>query len=67
MNSIVVNAVNFRGQSASYTRIGPVPSFLKKPDLSYKERTVKKRGEPLPFGVVITLKEMYGRNVVQIL
>lgn len=35
LNSIVVNAVNFRGKAASYTRVGPVLSFFKKPDLSY--------------------------------
>lgn len=35
LNSIVVNAVNFHGQAASYTRVGPVLSFFKKPDLSY--------------------------------
>lgn len=35
LNSIVVNAVNFDGKSASYHRVGPVLSFFHKPDLSY--------------------------------
>ena len=35
LNSLVVNAVDFRGKSASYTRIGPVLSFFHKPDISY--------------------------------
>ena len=35
LNSLVVNAVNFQGKPASYTRIGPVLSFFYKPDLSY--------------------------------
>ena len=35
LNSIVVNAVDFNGQSASYTREGPVLSFFYKPDVSY--------------------------------
>ena len=35
LNSLVVNAVDFRGRSASYTRTGPVLSFFNKPDLSY--------------------------------
>ena len=28
LNSLVVNAVDFRGKSASYTRVGPVLSFF---------------------------------------
>lgn len=35
LNSLVVNAVDFNGKSASYTRSGPVLSFFNKPDLSY--------------------------------
>ena len=35
LNSMVVNAVDFAGNSASYTRIGPVLSFFHKPDVSY--------------------------------
>lgn len=35
LNSIVVNAVDFEGRSASYTRRGPVLSFFHKPDVSY--------------------------------
>lgn len=35
LNSVVVNAVDFKGNSASYTRVGPVLSFFHKPDISY--------------------------------
>lgn len=35
LNSIVVNSVDFDGNSASYTRQGPVLSFFHKPDVSY--------------------------------
>lgn len=35
LNSIVVNAVDYKGNSASYTRVGPVLSFFHKPDISY--------------------------------
>lgn len=35
LNSVVVNSVDFKGRSASYTRTGPVLSFFHKPDLSY--------------------------------
>lgn len=35
LNSLVVNAVDFHGKSASYTRRGPVLSFFHKPDVSY--------------------------------
>ena len=35
LNSLVVNAVDFEGKSASYTRRGPVLSFFHKPDISY--------------------------------
>ena len=35
LNSLVVNAVDFSGKSASYTRKGPVLSFFYKPDVSY--------------------------------
>lgn len=35
LNSIVVNAVNDKGEPASYHRVGPVLSFFNKPDLSY--------------------------------
>ncbi|MCM1496466.1 MAG: S8 family peptidase [Bacteroides sp.] len=35
LNSLVVNAVDFTGKSASYTRVGPVLSFFYKPDVSY--------------------------------
>jgi hypothetical protein len=35
INSIVVNAVDFDGNPASYHRVGPVLSFFHKPDISY--------------------------------
>ena len=35
LNALVVNSVDFRGRSASYTRVGPVLSFFHKPDVSY--------------------------------
>lgn len=35
LNSLVVNAVDFNGEPASYGRVGPVLSFFHKPDLSY--------------------------------
>lgn len=35
INSLVVNSVDFAGNSVSYTRTGPVLSFYNKPDLSY--------------------------------
>ncbi len=35
LNSMVVNAVDINGESASYTRVGPVLSFFNKPDVSY--------------------------------
>ena len=35
LNSLVVNSVDFRKKSASYTRVGPVLSFFNKPDVSY--------------------------------
>ena len=35
LNSVVVNATDFGGKPASYTRVGPVLSFFKKPDVSY--------------------------------
>lgn len=35
LNSIVVNAVDFAGKPASYTRVGPVLSFFYKPDICY--------------------------------
>ncbi len=35
LNSLVVNAVDFHGRSASYTRRGPVLSFFYKPDVCY--------------------------------
>lgn len=35
LNSLVVNSVDFSGNSASYTRVGPVLSFFHKPDVSY--------------------------------
>ena len=35
LNSMVVNAVDFKGNSAPYTRVGPVLSFFHKPDISY--------------------------------
>ena len=35
LNSMVVNAVDFKGRAASYTRVGPVLSFFHKPDISY--------------------------------
>lgn len=35
LNSLVVNAVDFEGKPASYTRVGPVLSFFYKPDICY--------------------------------
>ncbi|WP_243003002.1 S8 family peptidase [Eubacterium sp. AF17-7] len=35
LNSLVVNAVDFNGNPASYTRKGPVLSFFYKPDVCY--------------------------------
>lgn len=35
INSLVVNAVNFKNHPASYSRKGPVLSFFTKPDISY--------------------------------
>ncbi len=35
LNSLVVNAVDFKGKPASYTRRGPVLSFFYKPDVCY--------------------------------
>lgn len=35
LNSLVINSVDFRKNSASYTRVGPVLSFFNKPDISY--------------------------------
>lgn len=35
LNSLVVNAVDFEGNPASYTRRGPVLSFFYKPDVCY--------------------------------
>lgn len=35
LNSMVVNSVDYKGNSASYTRVGPVLSFFHKPDVSY--------------------------------
>ena len=35
INSLVVNSVNFQGEPAIYSRMGPVLSFFRKPDISY--------------------------------
>lgn len=35
INSIVVNSVNFKGESATYSRKGKVLSFFNKPDICY--------------------------------
>lgn len=35
INSLIVNAVDFQGKPASYTRVGPVLSFFYKPDVCY--------------------------------
>lgn len=35
INSIVVNSVDFEGNPAAYSRVGPVLSFFNKPDLCY--------------------------------
>ena len=35
INSLVFNSVNFDGEPASYSRMGPVLSFFRKPDVSY--------------------------------
>lgn len=42
LNSIVVNAVDFEKQPASYGRVGPVLSFFHKPDVSYYGGDYKK-------------------------
>lgn len=51
LNALVVNSVDMNGNSASYTRTGPVLSFFHKPDLSYYGGDA---GEPMvvcePFG-----------------
>lgn len=43
INSLVVNAVNFKGQPASYSRTGPVLSFFIKPDICYYGGDVDKK------------------------
>lgn len=43
LNALVVNSVNMKGESASYTRKGPVLSFFHKPDISYYGGDGKKR------------------------
>lgn len=35
LNSLVVNAVDFKGNPTNYTRVGPVLSFFYKPDVAY--------------------------------
>ena len=35
LNSLIINAVDFQGKPASYTRVGPVLSFFYKPDICY--------------------------------
>lgn len=51
INSIVVNAVDFEGNPASYHRVGPVLSFFHKPDISYYGGdTNKKMRVCTPFG-----------------
>lgn len=35
LNSVVVNSVSFAETPASYTRVGPVLSFFRKPDVAY--------------------------------
>lgn len=35
LNSVVVNSVSFAENPASYTRVGPVLSFFRKPDVAY--------------------------------
>lgn len=35
LNSVVVNSVSFSDRPASYTRVGPVLSFFRKPDVAY--------------------------------
>lgn len=35
LNAVVVNAVDFEGRPASYTRVGPVLSFFHKPDVCF--------------------------------
>lgn len=51
LNALVVNSVDMNGNSASYTRTGPVLSFFHKPDLSYYGGDI---GEPIvvcePYG-----------------
>lgn len=47
LNSLVVNSVDFKGKSASYTRTGPVLSFFNKPDLSYYGGDGKKAEEKI--------------------
>ncbi|MGL4987327.1 MAG: S8 family serine peptidase, partial [Treponemataceae bacterium] len=52
INSLVVNSVDFDGVPADYSRIGPVLSFFKKPDICYYGGT---RENPIivyaPYGV----------------
>lgn len=47
LNSLVVNSVDFKGRSASYSRSGPVLSFFNKPDLSYYGGDGKKPEEKI--------------------
>ncbi len=108
-----MNAVDFSGKPASYTRRGPVLSFFYKPDVCYyggdgpdkivvceplgkatvtgtsfaapwitrkmaylihvmglsiktKERLDPKTGRGLRFGVVVTLREMNGKNRIDV-
>jgi len=51
INSIVVNAVDFDGNPASYHRVGPVLSFFHKPDISYYGGDINKKMRVCtPFG-----------------
>lgn len=44
INSLVINSVNSKNESASYSRKGPVLSFFTKPDISYYGG---EKGEPM--------------------
>lgn len=51
INSVVVNAIDFDGNPASYHRVGPVLSFFHKPDVSYYGGDISKKMRVCtPFG-----------------
>lgn len=59
INSLVVNAVDFKNNSASYTRVGPVLSFFQKPDISYYGGDV---GQPIQVCTSLGQCGVYGTS-----